>query len=123
MLTEFSLIAFFVLMVTGFAVLLIILPVVLRKSGIVPHKPSQVKSQSYECGLETVGPTWVQFKISYYFYTLLLITLDISSVFIYPWAVDLRAMDPGALLPIFSFIGILAIGFIYAWRKGALEWK
>ncbi len=123
MLTEFSLIALFILIVLGFATTLLMTPQVLRKFGIVPSKPNPVKSEPYECGLETVGPTWVQFKIRYYFYALIMITLDITLVFIYPWAVELRTLGPDSLGVIFAFLAILFTGYLYAWRKGALEWK
>ncbi len=123
MLSEFSLIALFILIVMGFATTLVLIPQALKKIGIVPSKPSEVKYEPYECGLETIGETWVQFKIRYYFYALLLITLDITVIFLYPWAVELKNLGSSSLGVIFSFIGILAVGYIYAWRKGALEWK
>lgn len=123
MLSEFSLMALFILIVLGFAASLVLIPVALRKLGIVPSRPSAVKSEPYECGLETTGPTWVQFKIRYYFYALLLICLDITVVFLYPWAVELQNLGSESLVTVFIFLGILAVGYLYAWRKGALEWK
>ena len=123
MLSDFSLIALFILLVLGFATSLILIPQALKKVNIVPSKPSWIKSQPYECGLETVGESWVQFKIRYYFYALLLISLDITIIFIYPWAAELKNLGSSSLGVILPFLGILATGYIYAWRKGALEWK
>lgn len=123
MLTQFSLIALFILLVLGFAASLVLIPILLKKLGIIPSNPSTVKSQPYECGLETVGPTWVQFKVRYYFYALLLIALDVSVIFLYPWAVELVNLGGSAIAGMVVFLGILATGFLYAWRKGALEWK
>ena len=123
MLSEFSLIALFIIIVLGFAASLILLPLALRKVGIVPHSPSATKSEPYECGLDTIGPTWIQFKIRYYFYALLLITFDIILLFIYPWAVELKQLGSSGFWPVVSLLAITGVGYIYAWRKGALEWK
>jgi NADH:ubiquinone oxidoreductase subunit 3 (subunit A) len=122
MLSEFSLIALFIIIVLGFAASLILLPAALRILRIVPHNPTFIKSEPYECGLDTIGPTWVQFKIRYYFYALLLITLDIIIVFVYPWAAELKKLGAGGFWPIVSFLAIIGLGYLYAWRKGALEW-
>lgn len=89
---------------------------------IAPRNPNSIKHQTYECGIETVGDTWVQFKVQYYIFALVFLIFDVETVFLFPWAV---AFD---LLPIFAvfegvlFILILVAGLIYAWRKGALEW-
>ncbi len=123
MLLEFSLIALFILLVLGFATSLILIPVALRKIGAVPRTYNPVKAEPYECGLETIGPTWVQFNVRYYFYALLLITFDITVIFVYPWAVELKNLGAGSLGSIFGFLAILGVGYVYAWRKGALEWK
>lgn len=123
MLSEFSLIALFIIIVLGFSISLVLIPVALRKPGIVPHNPSDVKSAPYECGLDTIGPTWIQFKIRYYFYALLLITLDVVIIFIFPWAVELHNLGASSFWPVVSFLAIVGTGYVYAWRKGALEWK
>ena len=123
MLLEFSLIAFFILIGLVFVTSLLLLPQALKKLGIVPKKFNPVKAEPYECGLETIGPTWTQFNVRYYFYALLLITFDITVIFVYPWALELNNLGPGSLVAIFGFLGILAVGYIHAWRKGALEWK
>jgi NADH:ubiquinone oxidoreductase subunit 3 (subunit A) len=108
-----------------FMIVAIVLPsaalVMARLLG--PKKPSPIKQQTYECGIETVGESWVQFKAQYYVYALAFVVFDVEVVFLYPWA---RAY---AQLPLFAtlegalFILILALGLLYAWRKGALEWQ
>ncbi len=99
------------------------IPFVLSRLGVVPSKPSPVKNSTYECGMETVGPTWVQFNVRYYLYALLFVLFDIETVFLYPWAVAYRQLKLFGLIEMLIFIFILVIGFAYAWKKGALEWK
>ena len=89
---------------------------------ISPKKPNVQKMDTYECGMETVGDTWVQFKVQYYVYALVFLLFDVEIIFLYPWAV---AFDKMSLLGVIAgvlFIFLLLDGLIYAWRKGALEW-
>ena len=90
---------------------------------IVPYKPNPIKSSTYECGMETIGKSWVQFNFRYYFYALLFLVLDVLVVFLYPWAVDLRQLGLFGLIGVFIFIFIVVVGYVYAWRKKVLEWK
>jgi NADH-quinone oxidoreductase subunit A len=89
---------------------------------IAPKKPNKIKSQTYECGIETVGDTWVQFKIQYYIFALIFLVFDVETVFLYPWAAAFGQLTFFAVLEGVLFIFILVFGLIYAWRKGALEW-
>ena len=89
---------------------------------IAPRKPNPIKSQTYECGMETVGETWVQFKVQYYIYALVFLIFDIETVFLYPWAVAFDQLELFMVLEGILFILILLAGLVYAWRKGALEW-
>ena len=89
---------------------------------VAPHKPNPIKSETYECGIETVGDTWVQFKAQYYIYALIFVVFDIEAVFLFPWAVAFNQLALFAVIEMVIFILILAGGLIYAWRKGALEW-
>jgi NADH-quinone oxidoreductase subunit A len=88
-----------------------------------PKKPYNAKETTYECGLETEGPTWVQFKISYFLYALIFVVFDIETVFLYPWAVAFKAVGLFAFVEMLIFVALLALGLWYAWKKGALEWK
>ena len=90
---------------------------------IVPYKPNPTKSSTYECGMETIGKTWVQFNFHYYFYALIFLTLDVLIVFLYPWAVALRQLGSFGFIGMLVFIFIIVFGYIYAWKKKVLEWK
>jgi NADH-quinone oxidoreductase subunit A len=87
-----------------------------------PRKPNSVKQATYECGLETIGETWVQFRIQYYLYALVFILFDVEAVFLFPWAVSLNQLGLYALVEMFIFLGLLIAGLAYAWKKGALRW-
>ena len=87
-----------------------------------PKKPNKIKKQTYECGIETVGETWMQFKVQYYIYALIFLIFDVEVVFLYPWAVAFDKLPLFAVIEGVIFILILVGGLFYAWRKGALEW-
>ena len=98
--------------------------VTLGMSRLLQHrKPEQVKSEIYECGVEPVGPPWVQLKICYYVYALLFVLFDVETAFLYPWAVTLDALPLFVLGEMVVFIAILAAGLAYAWKEGALQWR
>jgi NADH-quinone oxidoreductase subunit A len=107
----------------AFASLLLLLPVILRSVRVVPRKPNPVKSLPFECGMETIGKSWVQFNFRYYFYALVLIALDVMVVFVYPWAVGVRQLGVFGLVAALVFILLISLGYVYAWRKRVLEWK
>lgn len=86
-------------------------------------KPSKDRLEPYECGVEPVGPPWVQFRVGYYVYALLFVVFDIETVFLYPWAVAFGKMGAFILVEMTLFIAILAAGLAYAWREGALRWR
>lgn len=88
-----------------------------------PNKPSEQKGTTYECGIETEGPTWVQFKVNYYMYALIFVIFDIETVFLFPWAVTFKFTGLSVFAEMLIFITILALGLWYALKKGALEWK
>lgn len=123
MLANYGYIGLFLVVAIFFAASAILLPSLLRLIGIVPNKPNPIKSSAFECGVETIGKTWVQFNFRYYFYALLFITLDVLVVFLYPWAVDLRQLGRFGFIGMLIFIFIIVVGYIYAWRKKVLEWK
>jgi NADH:ubiquinone oxidoreductase subunit 3 (subunit A) len=102
----------------------LLLPAVAILMGIVlgPRKPNPAKGSTYECGIETVGETWIQFKAQYYIYALMFVVFDVEAVFLFPWAVAYNQLEMYMVLEGVFFILILAAGLGYAWRKGALEW-
>ncbi|MFZ5881956.1 MAG: NADH-quinone oxidoreductase subunit A [Chloroflexota bacterium] len=87
-----------------------------------PKKPNPIKQETYECGLETVGDSWVQFKAQYYIFALVFLIFDVETVFLFPWAVRLGQLGLFAVVEGIVFITILVVGLIYTWRKGMLEW-
>ncbi len=123
MLANYGYIGLFLLVAIFFAVSTLLLPPTLRRLGIVPRKPNPVKTSTFECGMQTIGKTWVQFNFRYYFYALLFIALDVLAIFLYPWAVELRELGASALIMVVILIFIILVGYIYAWRKKVLEWK
>ncbi len=108
-----------------FFVLAIIFPAapVLLAWVLRPKKPNALKNETYECGIETVGDTWVQFKVQYYIFALVFVVFDVETLFLLPWAVAYDALTLYMVLEMVLFILILAAGLVYAWRKGVLEWQ
>lgn len=90
---------------------------------ISPKSYNPQKGEAYECGIPTRGASMAQFKVGYYLYAILFLMFDVETVFLYPWAVNVRSLGTDGLLCIAVFFGILVLGLAYAWRKGALEWK
>ncbi len=88
-----------------------------------PKKPNKLKTTTYECGVETVGDTWSQFKAQYYLFALIFVIFDVEAVFLFPWAVAYGQLGLYALIEALLFVGILFAGLIYAWRVNALEWQ
>lgn len=87
-----------------------------------PKKPNPIKKTTYECGIETVGDSWIQFKAQYYIFALVFLVFDVETVFLFPWAVKLDSLGMFAVLEGIVFILILVAGLVYTWRKGMLEW-
>jgi NADH-quinone oxidoreductase subunit A len=123
LLTDYGYISLFFIVTIGFSFLMIIIPIILRYTRIVPHNPNPIKNATFECGMETIGKTWVRFNFRYYFYALIFLALDILIVFIYPWAVGLKELGAAGLIGVLIMIFIVVVGYLYAWRKKVLEWK
>ncbi|MBI4727980.1 MAG: NADH-quinone oxidoreductase subunit A [Acidobacteria bacterium] len=89
-----------------------------------PRKPHREKLTTYECGIDPVGEGWSQTQVRYYIFAFLFVIFDVESVFLFPWAVVFeRSRNPGLVLAeMVVFIGVLAVGLLYAWRKKVLEW-
>ena len=90
---------------------------------ISPRSFNPQKGEAYECGIPTRGESMSQFKIGYYLFAILFLMFDVETVFLYPWAMRMRELGVDGLISIAVFFGILVLGLVYAWRKGALEWK
>jgi NADH-quinone oxidoreductase subunit A len=123
LLASYGLIGLFFVVVLLFALSMVVIPVILKYLKIVPSNPNPIKSSIFECGVETIGKTWVQFNFRYYFYALIFLALDVLVVFLYPWAVQLRELGVTSLVVVLVLVFIVFIGYIYAWQKKVLEWK
>ncbi len=123
MLTSYIYIGLFFIVAVLFTAAMLLIPVILRYLRIVPGKPSPTKNLNFECGMETIGKTWVQFNFRYYFYALVFLILDVLVVFLYPWAVALRDLGYTGLIALLVLMAIVIVGYVYAWKKKVLEWK
>ncbi|MBA7628876.1 NAD(P)H-quinone oxidoreductase subunit 3 [subsurface metagenome] len=123
MLSNYGYIGLYFTVAVLFTLLMIIIPIILRFIKIVPHNPNPIKNATFECGMETIGKTWVQFNFRYYFYALVFLALDVLVVFLYPWAVGLKELGYNGLIGILILMFIVFVGYLYAWRKKVLEWK
>jgi NADH-quinone oxidoreductase subunit A len=111
------------------SILILIISAVIFSAGgillgklLVKSKPSQVKGEPYECGIETIGKSWVQFNVGYYLFALIFLIFAVELIFLFPWAVVAKQLGWIALIEVFIFLFILFLGFLYAHKKGALRW-
>lgn len=88
-----------------------------------PKRKSAVKLESFECGIETEGNARVPFSIKYFLIAILFVLFDVEVIFMYPWAVNFKALGVQGLLEMFLFIGLFLTGFFYVLKKGALNWE
>jgi NADH:ubiquinone oxidoreductase subunit 3 (subunit A) len=87
-----------------------------------PQKPGKDKNATYECGLESKGDAWVQFRSEYYLYGIIFLIFDVEAVFLFPFAVAFLNLSVGAFVAMMVFVLLLAEGLIWAWTKGVLTW-
>ena len=97
-------------------------PLVLSRL-LAPRKSGQTKNDIYECGLTSKGDAWVQFRVGYYIYALIYVIFAVETVFLYPWAVAFGGMGLVGFIEMMIFVFMLVVGLLYAWGKGALDWK
>ena len=87
------------------------------------HNPDPAKNSPYECGFDEFGDSRMKFDVRFYLVTLLFIIFDLEVVFLFPWAITFGSLGLFGYLSMMAFLGVLTIGFIYEWKKGALEWQ
>jgi NADH:ubiquinone oxidoreductase subunit 3 (subunit A) len=92
-------------------------------SILAPKKPTPLKNSIYECGIETVGESRIQFRPQFYIFALVFLVFDVEAVFLFPWAVAYNQLTFFMVFEGLLFAMILMGGLLYAWKKGALEWK
>ena len=88
-----------------------------------PRKPGQDKNAIYECGLESKGDAWVQFKAEYYLYAIIFLIFDVETLLLLPFAVAFTGLAAEAFIAMMIFIFLLVAGLVWAWQKGVLTWK
>src|SRR5260370_40947264 len=88
-----------------------------------PPKPGSDKGAIYECGLESKGDAWVQFRSEYYLYAIIFLIFDVETVFLLPFAVAFAGLSGGAFIAMMVFLLLLAEGLVWAWQKGVLTWR
>ena len=99
-----------------------VVPLVLGKL-LAPNRPNSAKLSPYECGFEAFEDARMKFDVRYYLVAILFILFDLEIAFLFPWAVVLKEIGMFGFLSMLIFLGILVVGFIYEWMRGALEWE
>ncbi|WP_055479114.1 NADH-quinone oxidoreductase subunit A [Sphaerimonospora mesophila] len=96
----------------------------LANRALRPNRPTPEKLLTYECGIDPVGEGWAQSQIRYYVFTYLYVVFAVDAVFLFPWAMVFATPGYGltTLVEMFAFLGLIALGILYAWRKGVLTW-
>ncbi len=102
----------------GLAFVMIVLPVI-----VAPRKPDKEKLSAYECGFEPFSDARGQFDVRFYLVSILFIIFDLEVAFLFPWAVSLKHIGLLGFWSMMVFLAVLTVGFIYEWKKGALEWE
>ena len=122
MIDEFGRASFLLIFAVLFPLVPIGASVALGIFKLRPSQPDPIKQSVYECGMVPVGDAHVRYNVRYYVFGLLFVIFDVEAVFLYPWAVTHRQLGLFAFVEALIFIGILLVGYAYAWRKRAMEW-
>ena len=124
---QYALIAIFALVATVVPLGMLLAGWALSILKIRPYAPDAVKKAIYECGFETLTGRWSQFNFRFYAFALIFVVFDVEVVFLFPWAANFGVLSAEfglfVLLEMVVFVAILVVGWLYAWRKGALEWS
>ena len=121
---DFLTVGIFLAVGIGFVIFVLLASMIFR-----PHRPSDEKRTTYECGELPIGPAWLQFRVGYYIYALIFLIFDVEAVFIFPWAAGLLGFSKNHALAVLGFVdmlifvGVLMVGWFWAVKKGVLEWK
>ncbi len=117
LLVEYLPILIFIFLALGIAALIPVFSLI-----VVPQKPDSAKLSSYECGFDAFEDARIKFDVRFYLVAILFIIFDLEVAFLFPWAITLNQIGSFGFWSMVIFLGILTVGFIYEWRKGALEW-
>jgi NADH-quinone oxidoreductase subunit A len=96
---------------------------ILFSTFIPPKSFNEQKFEPYECGIPTMGVTWLQFNVGYYLFAILYLIFDVETVFLFPWATVMKESGIVGFVEIVIFFFILGLGLLYAWKKHALKWE
>jgi len=123
----YGLIAVFAALAVGVPAGMLLMSWTLSLVNIRPQIPSQIKQSIYECGFQTLSGKWSGFNFRFYTFALIFVVFDVEVVFLFPWAASFGLMSSKfgvfVLLEMAVFVGILTVGWLYAWRKGSFEWS
>ena len=108
----------FLIVAIGLSIVVILIPFIINKM-----RPDEAKNSQYECGFEGEGLVRNEFNIQFYLVAILFIIFDLEVAFLFPWAVVLREIGVFGFTSMMVFLTLLTIGFVYEWKRGALEWK
>ncbi len=115
---EYMPILLFLVIALGISIFMVLVP-----NLLAPSKPDKEKLSPYECGFEAFDDARAQFDVRFYLVAILFIIFDLEVAFLFPWAVSLGDIGIFGFWSMMIFLGVLTIGFIYEWKKGALEWE
>ncbi|MGB8635877.1 MAG: NADH-quinone oxidoreductase subunit A [Rhodanobacteraceae bacterium] len=118
MLTLYWPILAFIIVAAGLGVVLLAIGLI-----VAPHRPNPEKLSPYECGFEPFEDARLKFDVRYYLVAILFIIFDLEIAFLFPWAVVFDKIGVVALVEMALFLLLLVVGFVYVWKKGALEWE
>ena len=118
MLENYAVVALWFFFALAFPVSAFVLAALLR-----PRRPNPVKYETYECGIESEGGSWIKYNFKFYLYALIFVIFDVEAIFLFPWAVAFRQLQLFGFIEMAIFVIILVVGYFYAWKMSALEWR
>lgn len=120
MLSNYSTIGIFFVLTIAFPIMALALAWIFRPKP--KNREGDEKLTTYECGVDTIGRSWIRFRVNYFLYALVFLAFDVETIFLFPWAVKFNSLGIFAFIEMLIFIAILLIGLWYAWKEGALQW-
>lgn len=105
------------------AIVAILLPITLLAAKLVrPDNPNRTKLMPYECGIDPLSSSRGRYTVRFYIVAILFVVFDVETIFLFPWAVQFKVLGLFGLIEMLVFLGILIVGYLWIWKKGALEW-
>jgi NADH:ubiquinone oxidoreductase subunit 3 (subunit A) len=111
------------IMISAIAGFVLVFTALMAAKLLAPYAKERAKGVSYECGMLPIGRNWAQVHVRYYLIAILFLIFDVETVFIFPWAVTFLGFPKFVFYEMLVFVGVLALGLAYAWKRGVLEWK